>query len=214
MKYILCAALTVAATLPAAAAGPRLRDAQDLVYLGDSGPLLIRLHLQLDGKPLPVVWEEFVGRVFKYLDVNGDGVLSKEEAERTPPPQELFNNFAFFGGQGMPTARGLDTNRDGKVSREELADYYRRNGAAPFQFQYGGGNPVMGSYALAVDGKMIAPPGGNDLNETLFKLLDTNKDGKLTEAELKAGLTVLRKRDENDDEMVSANEVLMHPSDR
>ena len=63
---------------------PALSDVQDLVFLGDTRPVYIRLHIRVDGKPLRVAWEEFLTSLFQYLDTNGDGVLSQAELERAP----------------------------------------------------------------------------------------------------------------------------------
>src|SRR5262249_13200561 len=59
-------------------------EAQDFVFLGESRPVLVRLHVRMDGKSLEAAWNDFMKDVFAYLDVDGDGVLSKAEAERAP----------------------------------------------------------------------------------------------------------------------------------
>ncbi len=183
-------------------------DVQDVVFFSESRPVLLRLHLRVDGKAFRVVWEEFMDKLFRYLDVDGDGVLSKAEAERAPPVQALFNTG--FGGGGPPKLAAMDTNRDGKVSRAELADYYRRNGAAPFQF--GGRSQGWNSNVQSVlsDGRLSGggAPSADDLNERLFKLLDKNKDGKLSRAELSAAPAVLARLDADDDEMLTPAELM------
>ena len=192
-----------------------------VVYLGDEKPLLIRLEVFNDGKSLEDTWNKFIDQLFKYLDVNGDGVLDKKEAERTPPPALLLggNQFGFRGiggfaaGDGRSMMSQLDTNKDGKVTRDELAAYYRRNGAGPFQF---GGAPAGGRRARAPGQAAVILPGANDtggsnaeaLNEALFTLLDTNKDGKLSKEALARAPEILMKLDTNDDEVVSMNELL------
>src|SRR5262249_5728197 len=138
-KHLFGAALAalLLACCRAPADGPRPAKAgaaggYDFVFFGESRPVLVRAHVELDGKPLQAVWDDFMGRVFKHLDVNVDGVLSKEEAERAPLPQILLaGSGPFFGPQTAPgpTMAALDANRDGKVTRQELADYYRKNGA-------------------------------------------------------------------------------------
>ncbi|HEV3448626.1 MAG TPA: hypothetical protein VG099_28570, partial [Gemmataceae bacterium] len=67
--------------------GPVAGDAVEFIYFNDVRPLLVRLHVQIDGKPAEEIWKESIQELFKYLDRNGDGVLSKDEAEKTPPPQ-------------------------------------------------------------------------------------------------------------------------------
>jgi Ca2+-binding EF-hand superfamily protein len=188
-------------------------DAQDFVYFADSRPVLIRAHVLVDGKPLAQVWDAFIDRVFKYLDVNGDGVLSKEEAERVPPPQTLFDTFFLQPGGRVvgPSLATLGANQGGKVTRQELADYYRKNGAAPFQFRVGGGNQAETRVRLLGLAQVGDPP-ADLLNQRLFELLDTNKDGKLSREELAAGEKLLRKLDADDDEMVSVQEVVPNPA--
>jgi Ca2+-binding EF-hand superfamily protein len=220
MKYHLFGAALAALLLAccrAPADGPRpakagAADGYDFVFFGESRPVLVRVHVELDGKPLQAVWDDFMGRVFKHLDVNGDGVLSKEEAERAPLPQILLSGAGpFFGppqmAQGM-TMTALDANRDGKVTRQELADYYRRHGAAPFQFRMGGGNNVTGTRVRLLGMAQTGTPSADALNERLFELLDTNKDGKLSRKELEAAPAILMKLDDDDDETVAVNELM------
>src|SRR5207249_4449006 len=51
-------------------------------------------------------------------------------------------------------------------------------------------------------------PSADEFNTALFKLLDTNNDGKLSKEELAAAPTALLKRDENDDEVITVQELL------
>src|SRR5262249_28238921 len=84
--------LALVSTAPAApsAEGPGPGDEVDLVYLGDVRPVLLRLHVQIDGKPFGEAWDAFLAKLFKYLDRDGDGVLNKDEAERAPTGAHLM----------------------------------------------------------------------------------------------------------------------------
>jgi Ca2+-binding EF-hand superfamily protein len=196
----LAAALAV---LPAPAAAPAPAaveddDAQDLVFFSDTRPVLIRLHVRVDGKPYGAAWEAYVHELFNYLDRNGDGVLSKAEAARAYSGRQFQamrqGGYAvgIGGGATYATFGELDTDEDEEVTYEEFRAYYRRSGAGGLQIY-----PLAGRAATA-----------DPLTDRLFRLLDTNKDGKLSKDELDAAEKVLRPFDEDDNELVSANELL------
>jgi Ca2+-binding EF-hand superfamily protein len=214
----LAGALAAAGPPPATPAAPPgaapADDAEDFVYLGEGRPVLVRLHPEVDGRPLRAVWEDFVGQVFKYADADGDGVLSRAEAERAPPPAVLLGG-GFPGNIPLPTFDALDSDKNGKVTRAELAAYYRRSGAGPFHFRAGGADAMdgrAGRVRIVGAGGSGPRPSADALNEALFKLLDADGDGKLSAAELAAAPAALAKLDADDDEMVSARELLGEPA--
>jgi Ca2+-binding EF-hand superfamily protein len=203
------------AVTPAPGAPPAPYGAHDFVYLGDNRPVLVRMHVEVKGQLLETRWNEFIGGLFHDLDANNDGALNREEAERVLPPQVLLG-----GGGGTFVVRAvgfppngrqvlfadLDANKDGKVSRDELARYYRGNGFAPFQFRGGNDINMQGAVRLRFAGQP-EPMTPEAINQALFSLLDTNKDGKLSREELAAGPARLAKLDSNDDEMIDVNEM-------
>src|SRR5262245_46216287 len=212
LPFCLLALVLISGTAPAAEKPKAASDLQDLVFLADGRPLLIRLHIRVDGKAHLAAWDEFVNYVFDQYDTNKDGVLDKDEAARVPPPQSLFGSSAIYAFPGGPVVGGgvMDANRDGKVTREELANYFRRSGGAPFQLIQGG-NPQGVYYTQAVLDYSGRIPSGNSaeaLNKALMKLLDTDKDGKLSRKELAAAPAILLKKDVDDDEIITSEEVL------
>ncbi|CAL8326469.1 unnamed protein product [Lota lota] len=67
-------------------------------------PTVIRKHI-----------EQMVESVFKNFDADGDGHISQEEFEA------IRNNFPYLSKFGE-----LDKNQDGKISREEMIDYFMK----------------------------------------------------------------------------------------
>src|SRR5262249_25892218 len=121
------------------------KEYTDFVFLASDRPVLIRLHLFIDGKPYYEKFFEYFRELFAQLDHNKDGVVTKEEVGIVPHAQFLQRQLQgqFFGGpQGRQkvTMNDLDTNKDGKVSVTEFTDYYRRNNFMPLRF-------IMGSAA-------------------------------------------------------------------
>ncbi len=188
------------------AAKPPPAGLQDFVFLDDPPPLLVRLHIEIDGRPLQQSWEEAVTAIFKHLDANSDGYLDAKEASQVPPAILFFpRDYArVFGGKmaGAPAFATLDADGDGQVSRDELAAYYRSQGP-PFQFST---NQETNDYRAYFG--VLRTENTGDVNEALFKFLDTNKDGKLSREELAAGLVALPKLDTDEDEMISAEELV------
>jgi Ca2+-binding EF-hand superfamily protein len=195
-------------------------DIQDVVFLAEARPLLIRLHVRLDGKPVSAAWDDFIKYLFAYLDVNGDGFLDKDEVERVPSAAQVSSGGLAralggrgrgrgrpVGGAGGPTLEALDADKDGKVTLAELAACYRKNGLAPFHVQTAAAqsNPLGG---LALLGGGRATPTVEAVSKAAFSLLDTNKDGKLSKEELAAAPSVLLRLDEDEDEMVTAAEMV------
>jgi len=175
----------------------RTADVQDVLYLGEKRPVRIRLHLRIDGKPFRHAWDDFLARLFAYADVNGDKVLSTDEAVRLPQAFLLLNlvqgQGIFFPGNGSNAAPfdQLDANKDGKVTLAEMKAYYRKSGFAPVQMQP---DPEQTTTQL--------------LTDALFKQLDRDGDGKLSEKELKAAEESLRSLDLNEDELIAVEELI------
>jgi Ca2+-binding EF-hand superfamily protein len=177
---------------PAARVAPIAGDEQDLVFLHDARPYLFRLHLQSDGHPAQSVWNDYMDSLFAYLDSDGNGVLSPQELARAPSVEQFVQQLlgAHIDPAPAPDFAAVDVNADGKITKEELKLYYRRHGAGPMH---------------VATGQRQGP--ADPLSDALFKHLDTNKDGKLSFAELDAAFATLSKLDANDDEMITLDEL-------
>ncbi|MDY3552728.1 hypothetical protein R5W24_001816 [Gemmata sp. JC717] len=160
----------------------------------DGGALRrIEVRAEVDGVPVSAIWDETFAKLFAYFDRNADGALDAKEVALLPPAralrQSLGSGFTPPTGPALALA-DLDRNGDIKVSLDELVAYYRANGL---------GNVQVGAGTL---------PASADLTAALVKHLDTNSDGKVSEAEWRAAADVLKVLDKNDDELIGAGELV------
>jgi Ca2+-binding EF-hand superfamily protein len=175
---------------------PDARDVQDVLFLTEARPMLLRWHVTIGGRPFRDAFDDFLKAAFDWYDLDGDGVLTKKEMTRIPTANDIraLSGSGFdFNNIDKPFAKPeeIDTDKDGKITREEFAAYLRKAGLTPFQ-------------AVLQPGR----DGSGKLTKALFRYLDTDKDGKLSKDELAAGLAVLRKLDLDDDDTISAEELL------
>ncbi len=174
----------------------RADEAQALVYLGETRPALVRLHVTVEGRPYQAAWDGLMGKLFAHADRNGDGSLSREEAALVPTVSYLRSRMTgAVNGRGSSNNSAafndLDADKDGKVTLDELKRYYRRMDFGPFQLR-----PAPGQ------GK------STQMTDTLFRLLDRDGDGKLSKEEAANAEAALHRLDLDEDEMIAADEVL------
>ena len=173
-----------------------IADTYDVLFFGETRLVRMRVHLKAAGEPLSERWTEQLRRYFDFLDRDNDGYLNRYEAEfaftTMGVAQMLQTGFAYQRPDDAARMfADLDMDGDGRVSFDEFAAYYapaagRVISATP--------NPVRDTYA---DG----------LTDELFKLFDTNKDGKLSRAELDAVEGLFATLDADEDECLSAVEI-------
>jgi Ca2+-binding EF-hand superfamily protein len=159
---------------------------QDLVILGETRPVLLRLRVMIGDHPFRVAWAEGVRAYHARLDGNCDGRLTTEEAEKNGLSALL--NPPGQSSQAQARARvEVDTRpKDGVISVEELTEALR----APF-----------GPFRLNVEAN------AGRRTDALFDQLDRDKDGELIRSEMEAIVGSLRRLDRDADELIDLSEV-------
>ncbi|MGL4551446.1 MAG: hypothetical protein ACRC33_09690 [Gemmataceae bacterium] len=204
MRGLMLAALLACGAAVVPAADPPGDDVQDVVFLGDARPVFVRLHVRSGDGGAFAGYDAFMDRLFRYLDRDGSGGLSRTEASRAPSVAQLNQYLtgnpyiveARRAGMTTPfTGEELDADKDARVTPEELKAYYQGNG--------------VGSLLVT---NRTADAGGPADGDVLFGLLDADRDGRLSRAELQAADAGLMRLDQDDDELVSATELGVRPA--
>ena len=164
--------MAVGEELPENVFAPGSGDAiQDVLFLAETRPIFVRFHIHVGADGFRTVWTGFAGRLHRFLDADGDGVLTLKEAQRGNWQQLIQAGLAARLGAQAPALNStlLDSQpRDDTVSTDELAHYLRLSlGYGEFGLQPG----------LPLDQKALA----------LFAHLDSDHDGTLSAAELAPG---------------------------
>jgi Ca2+-binding EF-hand superfamily protein len=161
---------------------------QDLIILGETRPVLLRLRVMIGDRPFRAAWAEGIRAYHARLDTNGDGRLTTEEAEKNGLSALLNPASQSPRGQAPTRARvEVDLHpKDGVISVEELTEALRAT-FGPFRLQ--------------------AQPISERRTDALFDQLDRDKDGELIRSEMEAIVGSLRRLDRDADELIDESEV-------
>lgn len=174
-------------------------DTLEVVFFARQRPIRVRIAVRTAGKTLAARWEENLRKLFAAVDRDSDGFLNRYEVDYMFPvsgmSQMLAGSFYYRAGNA-PVLEAVDADGDERISFPEFAYYYREAAAdmvkpRPTPFQ---------NYPA------------DTTTQELFARLDRNSDGRLTQDELKVAEKILLALDTNDDECVSATELLANPT--
>jgi Ca2+-binding EF-hand superfamily protein len=174
-----------------------IADTQDILFFAEARLVRLRVHLKATGEPLAARWTGQLRKYFEFLDRDGDGVLNRYEAEfafsNPGVLQMMQSGFAYQRpDDAARTFADIDVDGDGKLSFDEFAFYYSPTAARVITALP---NPNRDVYADA-------------LTDEMFKLFDTDKDGKLSRSEINAIEKLLTTLDADEDECLSAIELV------
>jgi Ca2+-binding EF-hand superfamily protein len=187
-----CGLAAAARPQPASIARPRPADL-DLIILGEDRLARLELRVEVGGRQVSAVWDETFDKLFAYHDRNGDGAIDGKEVARLPSPfalrQLLWGQSVPYSGPAV-ALKAVDRDGDGRVTRAELVDFYRRSG--------------LGRVSVGVG----RPHATDALTRALLKALGAEPDGTVTESRWRAAAETLRTLDRNDDELIGPGELV------
>lgn len=169
----------------------------DVLYYSEARPVVMRLWITTDGAPLNHAWEGFADALFAKLDTDKSGSLDEKESGKLR--QTLVLLTGRFVQPGGDAARA-------PLTRDGLAAYLRATDLGPLRLP-----PIVNNQRVNRGFRRGGAPTPEMLDKALLDFLDTNKDGKLSPAELAASVTVLGKLDADENELIGMDELLGRP---
>lgn len=162
---------------PPALPNPDAESRRDVFLLLDRGPLHLRLRVTIGGKSPQAVRREYLAKLFQALDTDKDGKLTKAEYERSPL------NTSRRG----PNVRPLPPKEAAEVvPASKLNEALERVAGETMTFR-------QNNAARKTD-------------DTVFAAIDTNKDGVLSEDEIRDAQALLLLKDTDDDDCLTLDE--------
>ncbi len=182
MRFLLAATIFILLNLVSMGRADEL----ELQFPAQPDSVRMAVRVLVDGQPPEARWHAFLDALFDFLDRDGNGKLDRAEFGRAfdlPLPDGKLVHLDFDKA---------DADKNGAVSRDELINFVRSAGFRPMVVKV-----------------VQSPPEQRRLGDILFQELDRNRDGVLTAGELAAAPRLLRRFDENEDEVIQPAELLV-----
>lgn len=163
---------------------PQAATSQRILLLAPSAPVVIAVNIQVDEADFCATTTDYIERLFTSLDRNEDQFIDQTEMENVP----AFGIRLFDQGSPAERLHLLDVApRDQKLSIGEFATYIHRAQGSAFRIA---GAPTRTSQVIE-----------------LFRKLDYNGDGSVSDAEFEASSRALTQFDRDEDEVLNLAEL-------
>ena len=172
---------------------------QRLILLTPRGPIIVHLHISIDGMPQQAAAESLLDDLSKAAGASDERSANWADLVASP-------RFAAGVAGNMPLAdsaarekaiKDFDFNRDGRVQRAELAALLAQDNARGRVFSV----QRTGDYPMP-----------DDEGASVFGLLDADQDGRISADEMSAAAVRLRSRDADDNDTVAVTDFRPPPS--
>ncbi|WP_232103595.1 CREC-EF hand family protein [Gimesia algae] len=160
------------------------QSAQRIILLAPSAPVILEINLLVDQADFRSISNDYIDRMFASLDRDEDGVLDLKELQSIP----AFGIQRYDKGTLQARLKRLDTDPvDQRLSLKEFSTYLHSGQGSAFRIA---GVPSRSSQVIE-----------------LFRKLDQDQNGTLSDAELKASPQTLFLFDRDEDEVLNLAEL-------
>lgn len=175
-------------------AAPPPQHFDRLLLLAPGGPLILEFDIQVGGQNLADAFAEIVEQALIAADADADGRPRWSEVLESPRFKAgEFGNLPFnTAAEQKQITEKYDQDKDGGVDRDEVPRFLTRNagGSRPFSFR----GTTEWRYK-------------NSRGSPLWLQIDRDHDGVLSSAEVEESAAMMRMRDDNEDEVLTAAEL-------
>jgi Ca2+-binding EF-hand superfamily protein len=176
----------------------------DLISLLSKRPIVIRLHLSVDGKPMSEFRAAIARRLFNAFDTDKNGLLEGKELDALPTAQMVAAAGREPGTPPQAKASSAAALHKGAVTPQEWARFLFPSSSQSLSVAM----PSSSEAAMASPSPEMSALSSNGELSLLLSTIDTDHDGRLSAAELARADELFRLFDLNDDEQISKTELI------